>query len=105
MIGRIWHGWTTPENADVYERILKNEVLPGIASMKIPGYRKVEVFRRPLKSEVAFVTIMWFDTLDAIKNFVGEDYERAHVPQKAREVLSRFDTRSQHYEIVEQLTY
>lgn len=105
MIGRIWHGYTTPANADAYERILKTEVLPGIAAMKVAGYRSVQVLRRPLRDEVEFVTIMLFDSLDAVKAFVGEDYERAHVPQKAREVLSRFDERSQHYEIVESLTY
>jgi len=42
---------------------------------------------------------MWFDSLDCVKQFAGADYEQAYVPPKAREVLSRFDDRSQHYEI------
>lgn len=105
MIGRIWHGWTTHENADIYERILKTEVLPGIAAMNIDGYQKVQVLRRTLAEEVEFITIMWFDKLVSVKNFMGEDYERAHVPPQAQAVLSRFDTRSQHYELVEQLEY
>jgi hypothetical protein len=54
---------------------------------------------------VEFVTIMWFDSWDAVKQFSGEDYERAYVPSKAREVLARFDERSQHYEIKEHLDY
>ena len=105
MVGRIWHGWTTFQNADVYEDILKSEVLPGIAAMKIEGYRSVQVFRRSLEKEVEFITIMWFGSLESVKNFMGDDYEMAHVPPQARKVLSRFDERSQHYEIVERLDY
>jgi heme-degrading monooxygenase HmoA len=105
MIGRIWHGWTSPENADRYEILLKTEVLPGIAAMNVRGYRDVQVFRRSLDDEVEFITIMRFDSLEAVRQFAGKDYEQAHVPAKAREVLARFDQRSQHYEIVEELSY
>ena len=106
MIGRIWHGWTTAAKADAYEAILRGEVLPEIAAMDVAGYRGVDVFRRPLDSgEVEFVVIMRFDSIDAVKQFVGEDHEVAHVPARAREVLSRWDERSQHYEIREQLSY
>ena len=105
MIGRIWHGWTAPEDADTYENLLKTEIFPGIASKNVPGYRGIQLFRRPLSGEVEFITIMWFDSWDAVKQFAGEDYETAYVPPKAREVLSRFDERSQHYEIREQITY
>ncbi len=105
MVGRIWHGWTTFQNADVYENILKSEVLPGIAAKKIVGYQSIQVFRRSLEKEVEFITIMWFDSLESVRNFMGEDYEVAHVPPQARKVLSRFDERSQHYEVVEKLDY
>lgn len=105
MIGRIWHGWTTPQNADVYQNLLKTQVLPGIAAMNIPGYRDIQVYRRPLGEEVEFITIMRFDSLDSVKRFVGEDYEVAHVPPEARKVLSRFDARSQHYDIVDERQY
>ncbi len=106
MIGRIWHGWTTPENADKYEQLLKTEIFSGIADKKISGFKGIQLFRRPLgDEEVEFITIMWFDSLKAVKQFAGEDYERAFVPPKAREVLARFDARSQHYEIRERLEY
>ncbi|MHA2156607.1 MAG: acyl-CoA dehydrogenase [Candidatus Hodarchaeales archaeon] len=42
---------------------------------------------------------MWFDSLEAIRAFAGEDYEVAVVPPKARRLLSRYDARSQHYEV------
>ncbi|MFH2054730.1 MAG: antibiotic biosynthesis monooxygenase [bacterium] len=105
MIGRIWHGWTTPENADRYQQILTTEVIPGIAAMNIKGFQRIQVLRREHPDEVEFVTIMWFDSLDSVRDFVGEDYERAHVPGRARQVLSRFDARSQHYEQVAQFDY
>lgn len=105
MIGRIWHGWTRPENADSYERLLREEIFPGIADKKVPGYSGIQLFRRPADGETEFVTIMWFDSWDAVKQFSGEDYERAYVPARAREVLARFDERSQHYEIKERLDY
>ncbi len=106
MIGRIWHGWTKPDNANRYERLLKEEIFPGIADKKVPGYRGIQLFRRSIdEEEVEFITIMWFDSWEAVKRFTGEDYERAYVPSKAREVLARFDERSQHYEIRERLDY
>lgn len=106
MIGRLWYGWTKPENADKYERLLKEEIFPSIAEKNVPGYRGIQLFCRPsYDGEVEFVTIMWFDSWQAVKQFAGEDHELAYVPPKAREVLARFDERSQHYEIKERLDY
>ena len=105
MIARIWRGWTHPGNADEYERLLKEEILPGIAARNVPGYCSVQLLRRPLETEIEFTTIMWFESWAAVKQFAGEDYEKAYVPEKARAVLARFDGRSQHYEIRERLDY
>lgn len=105
MIGRIWHGYTTPENAEIYSNLLRSEVIPGIAAMNIDGYRLIQVLRREINDEVEFITIMWFDSLENIKAFTGEDCEVAHVPPVARAVLKRFDDRSQHYELIEELSY
>jgi hypothetical protein len=44
---------------------------------------------------------MWFDSLDAVRAFAGEDHETSVVPPAARELLARFDQRSQHYEVRE----
>lgn len=99
MISRIWHGYTTPENANAYENLLRDEIFVGIEKRNIPGFRGIQLFRRPLGEEVEFVTVMWFDSLEAVKAFAGEDYEVAVVPPKARAILKRFDERSQHYEI------
>lgn len=101
MICRIWRGWTTPDNAAAYEEVVRGEVIPGIEARRIPGFRAIELMRRPVEDGEEFATIMWFDDLESVKAFVGEDYEVAHVPPRARAVLSRFDERSAHYEILD----
>lgn len=101
MITRIWHGWTTAQNADAYERLLRTEIFEGIAARRIDGFRGIDLLRRAQGEEVEFVTIMWFDSLAAIRAFAGEDYEAAVVPPAARALLRRFDSRSAHYETVE----
>lgn len=101
MIARIWHGWTTPANADAYERLLRTEIFPGILARKIVGFSDIQLLRRDDGDEVEFITIMNFDSLDAVIAFAGPNYEEGVVPAKARAVLSRFDAVSQHYEIIE----
>jgi heme-degrading monooxygenase HmoA len=101
VIARIWHGYTGHENADAYERLLKNEIFAGIEGRKIPGYRGIRLLRRDVGAEVEFVTLMWFDSTDSVREFAGDDYEKAVVPPAARKLLARFDERSQHYELRE----
>jgi heme-degrading monooxygenase HmoA len=103
MISRVWHGYTNPENADAYESLLKKEIFVGIRGRRIPGFREIQLFRRDLGAEVEFVTVMWFDSLDAVRIFAGPDHEAAVVPPKARALLARFDARSAHYEVRERL--
>jgi heme-degrading monooxygenase HmoA len=99
MISRIWHGWTTPDNADTYESLLKEEIFVGIQDRNIRGFKSIQLLRREIPREVEFITIMEFDSLEAVREFAGEDYEMAVVPEKAQAVLSHYDARSQHYEI------
>jgi len=80
MIARIWHGYTKPENANAYHELLARKILPGIHRVK--GYHGTYLLRRDLKEEVEFITL----TLWAV------------VPPEARELLTRFDERSAHYE-------
>jgi heme-degrading monooxygenase HmoA len=100
MISRLWHGWTTRANADAYEALLRTEILPGIRRVK--GFKGAHLLRRDGngKDEVEFVTLTMFDSLEAVKEFAGADYEIAVVPPAARKLLSRFDARSAHYQTV-----
>lgn len=99
MIARIWHGWTTPDNADAYQALLDEEIFTGIRNRRIAGFRDIQLLRRADEGEVEFVTVMYFDSLDAVREFAGNDYEACVVPESARRVLKRFDQRSQHYEV------
>jgi len=101
MICRLWRGWTTPENAAAYERVVRGEVIPGIEARKIPGFRHIDLMRRELCDEVEFQTLMWFDSLDSIIAFMGEDYAPSHVPPQAQAVLKRFDERAAHFEVID----
>jgi hypothetical protein len=98
MIIRIWHGWTTSENADAYETLLRTTIFPAIRARQVAGLEALELLRRTLPGEVEFVTLMRFTSIEAVKAFAGEDYETAVVPPAARAVLARFDARSAHYE-------
>jgi heme-degrading monooxygenase HmoA len=101
MICRVWRGWTTKDNAEAYERIVRGEVIPGIEARRIPGFLSIDLIRRERDHDVEFMTLMWFDAPDSVKGFMGEDYEQAHVPPHAQEVLSEFDARSAHYEVLD----
>jgi len=99
MICRIWHGWTTHQNADSYETLLKEEIFLGILNRRISGFKGIQLLRRQVEEETEFITLMTFDSLESVREFTGQEYEQAIVPEKARALLSRFDQRSKHYEI------
>jgi heme-degrading monooxygenase HmoA len=102
MICRVWRGWTTQGNAGAYEAIVRGEVIPGIEARNIPGFQHIDLIRSDNgPEEVEFCTLMWFDDEAAITAFVGPDSTVAHVPPRARAVLSRFDERSRHFEVID----
>lgn len=100
MIARIWHGYTTFENADSYEHLLREEIFEGIKNKEMHGFKSIQLFRRNIDQQTEFITLMMFDSIEAVKAFAGEQYEVAVVPEKARKLLSSFDATSQHYEVI-----
>jgi heme-degrading monooxygenase HmoA len=98
VISRFWRGWTTSNNADAYEELLRTEILPGIH--RIDGYKGAYLLRRDVEDGVEFVTLTFWESMDAVRAFAGEDYEVAVVPPEARALLSRFDQMSAHYETI-----
>jgi len=82
MISRIWRGWTALDNADKYEELLRKTVFPGILARNISGFEPIELGRRALGEEVEFLTIMWFRSWDAVKQFAGPDWEISVVPPR-----------------------
>ena len=96
MISRVWHGYTSLQNADAYERLLREDMLPGIG--RVRGYRGAQLLRRRLGDEVEFITITIFDNLDAVRDFAGDDYTKAVLHPDAVPLLKRYDERSAHYD-------
>lgn len=97
MIARIWHGYTKPEHADAYEAMLKPELLPGIG--KVPGYRGGYVLRRTLEGEIEFMTIMIWESLEALRTVAGPNYTVSIIPEDRLKYLSRHESHAAHYEI------
>ena len=101
MIIRAWNGWTTPANAPAYESLLNGTIAPGILSRAIPGLHELAVLRRATSEDEAhFLTLMTFDDWHAVEQFTGPDPSASVVPQAARELLSRHDAHSQHFELL-----
>jgi antibiotic biosynthesis monooxygenase (ABM) superfamily enzyme len=98
MIVRVWHGWTAPADADRYEALLRTEILPAIAEASGEGFRGAEVIRRAADDEVEFVTLLRFDSMATVRQFVGEDVRTAHVPESAQALLTRYEAEATHYE-------
>jgi antibiotic biosynthesis monooxygenase (ABM) superfamily enzyme len=100
-VARIWRGWTTVDDADTYQAIAEAEVFPAIINRRIPGLISAHLLRAEdvAAGEVEFTTIVWFENLDSVKNFMGEDYRRAYLPENVRTVLKRFDSEAKHFHI------
>jgi len=99
MIARVWHGWTKAVNAAAYEEMLRNEIFPSIAERKIPGYRGAELFIYKEGDEVEFMTLLRFDSIEAVKEFAGQDEGRPVIYPKAEPLLIRMDERSRHFRV------
>jgi heme-degrading monooxygenase HmoA len=97
MIARHWRGWTKLADAVAYEALLRDKVLPGLRS--ISGYHGGYVLRSDGAAESEFVVINFFDSLDAVKAFAGEDYQTAVFEPEARALLARIEPTAQHYEV------
>jgi heme-degrading monooxygenase HmoA len=97
MIARHWRGWTEVQNADAYENLLRNTVLP--ASKGIEGYRGGYVLRCNGPQEIEFVVANLFDSIEAVKRFAGSDYAVAVFEPAAGKLLSRVEANATHYEV------
>ena len=100
---RTWKGWTIIENAPIYENMLINEVFPAVKRKGVDGLEKVSISTMKKENDVEFFLILQFNSLEAVKDFAGEDYEKAYIPENARQVLLRYDDTAHHFELKEEL--
>jgi hypothetical protein len=97
MIARLWRGWTSNENADAYEKLLREQVLPGLR--QINGYRGGYILRQGGDGEVEFVVMNLFESLEAVRAFAGPDYTVPVFEPQARQLLSKVEPLARHYEV------
>jgi hypothetical protein len=107
MIARVWRGWTAHQNADAFETVLRTQSIPSILAKSIAGVREAQVLRLERLGETEFITMLWFDSMEAVRALAvargmpEEDYEKSIVSFRARELLRRFDLKVEHYEVRE----
>ncbi len=100
---RTWKGWTSKENAAVYEDMLIHEVFPEVKKKGVLGLEKVSISTSEKEDEVEFFLVLQFDSLESVKRFAGEDYQKAYIPDNAKRVLLRYEESAQHYDLKEEL--
>lgn len=100
---RTWKGWTTLENALFYENMLINEVFPEVNRKGVKGLEKVSISTFEKNNEVEFFLVLQFDSLESVKKFAGEEYEKAYIPDNAKRVLSRYDENAEHFTLKKEL--
>ena len=100
---RTWKGWTSLENAPIYEDMLVNEVFPTVKQKGVEGLEKVSISTLETDDEMEFFLVLQFDSLESVKVFAGDDYEKAYIPENAKRVLSRYDKTAQHFTLKEEL--
>jgi heme-degrading monooxygenase HmoA len=97
MIARIWRGWTTADDADAYAAYVDRT---GIRGYEVtPGNRGAWILRRAQTDRAEILTLSFWDSLDAIRKFAGDDAEQAvFYPDDDRYLIDR-ELRVTHYEI------
>lgn len=98
MIARVWKGITTQDNAEAYVDFLTTELVKELS--KLPGFQKLQILKLVKEDRVEFTTQIFFDSLATIGQFAGNDYEKAHIPERAAKLLHSYDDRVNHYEVV-----
>lgn len=98
MIARIWTARTTRAQAPAYANHLRTRVLPKLRT--IAGYRGASLLRRDGRDEAELIVVTRWQSMQAVRAFAGDDPDAAVVEEEAAAVLTDYDTRVRHYEIV-----
>ena len=97
MTVRIWRGSAVPENAAKYRKHVTETVFPCLP--QIDGHRGAMLLERKVGARVEFVAITFWDSVDSVKRFAGEDCETAVVEPEAQDVLDEYDPIVRHFEV------
>ena len=98
-IERVWRAWASRPDADAYESLVTQDVLPAMS--RFSGYRGATLLKRDANDEqVEFLVITRWESLDSIREFAGDRFDAATIPRAATELLARYEDRALHYERV-----
>ena len=97
MIARIWHGKTKAEDYEAYTDFMKDVAIPDYE--KTDGFVKLSFLRRIEGDEAHFNLVTYWENLDVIKNFAGDDYEIAKYYPRDNDFLLEFEEKVIHYEV------
>jgi heme-degrading monooxygenase HmoA len=98
MIARLWSARTTPAQAPGYAEHLRSHVLPAVRSLE--GYRGAQLLEREVEGSIEILVLTFWESLDSVRGFAGTDLDHAVVAKEAAALLTRYDDRVQHYEVV-----
>ena len=97
MIARIWHGKTTIENFDRYTEFLKQIAIPDYQKTK--GFKGLTFLRQIQNGEGHFNLITFWENIEVIKNFAGQEFEKAKYYPEDDDFLLEFEEKVQHHEV------
>ena len=98
---RLWKGRSTVERASEYVLHATKKVFPALRA--IEGHRGAYLLRRMVDGAIEFVVLTLWDSMATARRFAGAEPEKAVVDAEARAILTSFDDRVTHYEIVQEL--
>jgi heme-degrading monooxygenase HmoA len=98
LIARMWHGVTPEAKASKYSDFLNARAIPDYRG--VPGNLAVYILRRDEGDKTHFVTLTFWESLEAIKGFAGEPVDRAKYYPEDRDYLLEFEPKVQHWEVV-----
>ena len=99
MITRVWRGRTTPEKADDYEGFLRRTAYPDYGDVE--GTRGWLLLRRSDGAEVEFMLVSFWDSMEALHRYAGEDPERPKYFAEDKEALVELPNRVEHYGVID----
>jgi heme-degrading monooxygenase HmoA len=97
MIERHWKGIARIDQSDNYIKHLITETFPKASLMK--GFVKATILKRPVDEGVEFLIVTAWESIEAVRQFAGEQVDLANVPTEARAMMVKFDEFARHYEV------
>ena len=94
----MWHGRVPTAKAAAYRAFTNGRAMPDYRS--VAGNLSVHVLERAEGEVTHFITLTFWESLDAIRTFAGADVEKAKYYPEDAEFLLEYEPRVVHYEVV-----